>query len=164
MQRQGPEEFLGKGSVKCADFLILKGSRKIEIRPIGNINCNLGQGLIHGNSAEAVTAYTAQVTQGGLECLPKADAEVFNGMMVIYLNIACTFNVEIKKTVYTKKCQHVIHEGNTASYGSGPESVKFQIHPDICFLGLAVYFPDPGCIAHERFSSIENSSTFFMPE
>ena len=70
VQSQGPEEFFGKGGIKSADLLVFNRSIKVKIGSIGYINCNLGQGLIHWNSAEAVTADTTQVSQGRLECLP----------------------------------------------------------------------------------------------
>src|SRR5210317_1096400 len=76
-------------------------------------------------------------------------------MMVIHLYVASTFNIEIKKTVHTKECQHMVHEGNAGAYGSGAKSIKFEAQPDICFFRLAMYFTDSGCIAHKGCSSVK---------
>ncbi len=151
MQRQGPEKFLGKGGVEGPDLLVLDRCIKVQVGPVGDIDGNLCQGFVHGDNAETVTADAPHVAEGFFECLPEADAEVLNGMMVIHLDISSPFDIEIEKTVHPEKCQHVVHEGNTAADGGGPQTVKFEADPDIRFPGAAVYFPTSRCIAHESF-------------
>ena len=60
------------------------------------------------------------------------------------LGIAAAINVKIKKTVHTKECQHMVHEGHTGSYRGITKAVKFEAQPDICLFGFAVDFPDSG--------------------
>ena len=105
---EGPHELLGQTGVKTSNFLVRHSDAVMQERPIGDIDDNTHQRLIHGYITRAVTLNAALIAERLSNCLTKAYPDVFDGVVIVYLNIATGPHLQVEEAVHGKERQHVI--------------------------------------------------------
>ena len=81
-----------------------------ERRPAGEVDRDLGQGLVHRHDRPAVAVDAALVAECLLDRLAEDDADVFDGVVRIDLQIALGVDVEVDQAVPREQVEHVIEE------------------------------------------------------
>ena len=69
VQGKSAEEFLDKSGIECAHLLVALHHMIVEIRPVGEIDGDPGQGYIHGQCAMTVTVDCTKVAESCFEGL-----------------------------------------------------------------------------------------------
>src|SRR5580698_3084273 len=72
-----------------------------------------GQRFIHGHDEISGTQNAALVAERAVKRLAKRNTHVFDRVVLIHIEIAIAFEVEIEGAVARKQLQHVIEEANT---------------------------------------------------
>ncbi len=138
VEAEGAKEFLGQSGIKVADLLVGDRYPVMEKGAVGEIKGYPNQGFIHGEGEMAVAANGAAVAEGLFERLAQADAEIFDGVVVIHLGVAGGVDGEIEKTMNSKKGQHVIHKRNAGGNIGLTGAAQLEGEADVGFFGLAM--------------------------
>jgi len=77
------------------------------------INCGNTQGFIHGHDKISGTHDATFVAESSVKRLAQGDAHVFYRVVLVNIEIAFGFELEIKRSVAREQFQHVIEETNT---------------------------------------------------
>ncbi len=131
MLRKSTQEFLCQSRVERTDFLIGNGCIILQKGPIGYIDHDTHQSLIHRQMALTIPRYPALIPQGIHKRLPQTDTDILNRVVVINQDIALAGDGQIEKTVDGKERQHMIEERDTGIDLGPAGSVKHQLQPDI---------------------------------
>lgn len=132
------EKFLHELRRKAgADARAWEGGMIDQIRPGGDVKRDRHQRLIHRHHrmAKALDAFLRP--QGPVKGFSKADAHVFDGVMVIDIEIATRLEVEVKKPIACERGEHMVEERNAGVDVADPTALKRERDLDICFLGRA---------------------------
>src|SRR6202012_4710953 len=71
-----------------------------------------GQSLIHGHKEIAGAQNAALLAERAIEGLAQRDADVFDSVMLIDIEIAIAFEFQIKGAMTSEELQHVIEKAN----------------------------------------------------
>ena len=92
-----------------------------ERRPAGEVDGDLGQALVHRDDGPAVAVDAALVAEGLLEGLAEDDADVFDGVVGVDLQIALGLDLQIDQAVAAEQVEHVVEEPDAGvRRGTGP--------------------------------------------
>ena len=133
MQDKGPEKLLGQGCIKSPYPAVGNGYVVMQKRPVGDIDYNPHQRLIHREAALTIPGYPLEIPQSLFKGLAQAYSRIFNRMVIIDLNIAFPFKREIEKSMNAKKCQHMIKKGDIRVNRCLSGAIKAEYQPDIGF-------------------------------
>src|SRR4030095_132749 len=113
----------------CVDLVNqIKAPRQIHNRST--------QRLIHRDEAHAVASDPSLVAQSLEERLPEAYCHVLDRVVIVYLQIAFAFNLEIKQPVSREQVEHVIEKGYSGVDATGSRPIKSQLNSDVCLFCL----------------------------
>src|SRR6185295_8203903 len=98
---------------KAADLLALSIDLVNQIKASRQVHHRSTQRLIHWNDAHPVASDPGLVSQSLQECLPQTYRHVLDRMVIVYLQIALAFNLEVKQPVSRKQVKHVIEKRHT---------------------------------------------------
>ena len=135
---QSLEEFLYEFRRKAgADTWAWEGGMIDQIRPGADVERDRHQRLIHRHHrmAKALDAFLRP--QGPIKGFSKTDAHVFDGVMVIDIEITTGVEVEVKKPIACERGEHMVEERNAGVDVADPTALKRECDLDICFLGRA---------------------------
>ena len=76
------------------------------------IDCGDGERFVHGHEEVSGAQNAALVAEGAVEGFAERDADVFDGVVLIDVEIAVAFEFEIECAVAGEQLQHVIEEAN----------------------------------------------------
>ncbi len=107
--------------------------------PPTEINGNLRQRIVHGQT-KAVTADAALVAEGLNKSFAEGDSGVFDGMVLVDVQIAFHLNTQIQQAVFGYLIQHVIKKAQPGLYVRLACAFQVQLHPDVCFPGTPAVF------------------------
>jgi hypothetical protein len=107
------------------------------VRPITDINRNLGQGLVHGDRGKPVPPDSFLCGQTFFQRLAQNDSDIFDRVMEIHIQITLGFKGKIKKTMFCGKFQHVVEKGNPGFNVGLSFAVKIDPQIDLRFRGVA---------------------------
>lgn len=113
MLTKGAEEFLAETAVKGPDLLIGKDYLIMKEWSIRQIDYHLHQGLIHRHQTATVAIDPCLAAEGLGKGLAKTDADIFDGMVIVYFNISLGRKVQVKKTMHGKEGEHMIEKGDS---------------------------------------------------
>lgn len=125
---QGLKEVLEKKYIKVAYFLLLIFDPINKIRSPSEVDCHLAQRFVHGQKDMAVTRDALAVTQCLIESLTKNQTHILDRVVIIDVQVAFGFYIQVKQTVFCQQLQHVIKKGYPrANRGlAGPVNVQGQ--------------------------------------
>ena len=97
-----------------------------------------GEGFVHRHEEVSGAQNAALVAECAVECLAERDADVFDGVMLIDIEIAVALEFEIECAVAREQLQHVIEEANAG--GDFVLAAAFDGEPDgdARFCGVAL--------------------------
>ena len=94
--------------------------------------------FIHGHeevSGAQNSAFRPQRFQDGL---PECDAHIFDGVVLIDIQIAFRGNFQIERAVARNQIEHVIEEANARGHARSSATVEIQLQANVGFISLAV--------------------------
>src|SRR5581483_9613259 len=97
------------------------------------------EGLIHRHQEISRAQDAALRAQRLLECPPKHDSNVFDGMVLVDIEIAVYFQVEIKAAMVSKQLQHVVEETNARRDAVPATAVNAQRQANVGLLRPAMH-------------------------
>ena len=74
------------------------------------------QGLVHRHQKISGAQNAALVAQGSIEGLAQSDADIFDGVVLIDVEIAVALQFKIEAAVMREQFQHVIEEANAGNF------------------------------------------------
>ena len=108
------------------------------IRAAAQVHGSGGQRLVHGHQEIAGTQNAALRAQRLLDRLAKRDAHVFHGVVLVHIEIAAGFQLEVKRSMSGNQVHHVIEEADSRSDARLSAPIQIEFQPDIGFVRLAV--------------------------
>ena len=80
------------------------------------------EGLIHGHEKVAGAQDAALVAEGLVEGVAERNADIFDGVVLIDVEVALAQKIEIEGSVTGEELEHVVEEADAGGYaGNGPE-------------------------------------------
>ena len=84
-----------------------------------------------------VTAQAFLVAPRLGQCLADGDADVFDGVMCVDMQIALRFDREVDHAVPRDLVQHVVEETDAGRKFGNARAIEIEIDADFCFEGVA---------------------------
>lgn len=111
--RGGLPEVVDEFGVEVSNFL--GGEIDIEHPESSSaeIDCGIDQRFFHRKNKKTVPANALLIPQGFPKNLPQTNANVFNRVMLVDVQITLSLNLEIEFPVLRKKIEHVVEKTDT---------------------------------------------------
>ena len=93
----------------------------------------------------AVTADACLVAQRLSKRLTEGDADVFDGVVVVDVQVAITIDVDIDHAMSCDLVHHVLKEGHAGIGGQLAFAIQIDANPDLGLRGVAMNFSDTLC-------------------
>ena len=121
------------------------GKFAMELKPgtTGEIDDNTRQGFVERHVAMAVTSQAFFVAPGLGQRLAKGDADIFNRVVCIDMQVANGLNVQIDQTMTSDLIQHVIEKRDAGGKFSLPGAIKVETNSNLRFERIACNFGLP---------------------
>jgi hypothetical protein len=107
-----------------------------ECRPPAQIHRGDGEGLVHGHEEVAGAQDAALSAEGAVKRLAQGDADVFDGVVLIDVQIAVALEVEIEGAVAREELEHVIEEANAGGNFIAALALDGEFEIDACLRGV----------------------------
>src|SRR3989304_2579797 len=159
---KGLEEVLDKTGIKFPDLPSPREGDIInKVWPAADIKGDGCERLIHRQQGAAVPPDPLFVPGRPGYSLTQYDAYILYGVVIVYLQVTHSFDVEIKQSMFRKKDQHVVEEGDACVYLSFTITINRKSQ---FYVGLRS-FPFYGSLSGHilTFPSIFVPSLFLQP-
>ena len=157
---EGLPEIFDEFAVELADFVGGNGNLKHEGVPAAEIDGRGDQRFFHRQREVAVAADAGFVAEGLLERLADGDADVFDGVVLIDVQIALGLHVQIDGCMLGQKREHVIEKTDAGGDVADARAIEIELDADLRFSGFAI---DGGGAGHgERFAESESFKSVFQ--
>ena len=107
---KGAPEMLSKLDGEISNHVAARGNFVNQKEPPRKIDHRPAQRFVHRHHRFTITIYPRLVAERLDQRLAQRDGDVFNGMMVVYLEVACANDLQIEQTVFGKEVQHVFEK------------------------------------------------------
>src|SRR5713101_9374646 len=114
--------------------------------PSAKINRGSGERFVHGHQEIAGAQNPAFGAERFLYGFAEGDADVFDGMMLVHIEIATGVHAEIKRAVARNQLEHVVEEADSGGDARFSPSIQIQLKTDVRFVGLAM---NSSCAWHD---------------
>lgn len=148
------EKFVRQIHVKLANHGALERHLKFQSGAAGQIKDYARQGLIQRNIRVAITTHTFFVADRFGKGLPERNANIFNCVVAINMQIAIGLNFQINHAVAGYLIQHMIEKGYARVQRLLARAIKIEFHADLSFQRGAINFSD----SHDRQVRVEAES------
>jgi hypothetical protein len=108
------------------------------VRPAAQVNRGHRERLVHGHHEVAGAVDAALVPDRGQHRFAERDADVFDGVMLIDIEIAAGLNLDVESTVTRHQIEHVIEEPDPGIVLKAALAVERQCDSDLCFRRAAI--------------------------
>src|SRR5260370_7766128 len=122
----------------CSDLRI-----QDTIGPSAKINRGSGERFVHGHQEIAGAQDAAFGAERFLYGFAEGDADVFDGMMLVHIEVATGIHAEIKRTVARNQLEHVVEEADSRGNARRSTPIEIQFQPDVHPVALALNFSSP---------------------
>jgi hypothetical protein len=102
------------------------------------------EGFVHGHQEIPGAKNATFVSQRSIHRLTEGNAHVFDGVVLVYLQIAGGLQAEIEGAVACDEIQHVIEKSNARGDFGFASTIEIQPEIDLGFLSIALYSCGPG--------------------
>lgn len=131
-------EILDQLRVELADLGVAERRLEHEIISPAQIERARDKRLVHRQREVAVARDARFVAQGLLECLADRDARVFDGVVIIDMQVAIGFDREVERAVLGEERQHVVKEPNARFDLALAAAVEVERDANLGFAGVAL--------------------------
>ena len=137
MVHKAVEKFFTPIDVKTAD----QGAGKVDVvhqaRTAGKVDDHTAQCFIQRNIGMAVTGNAGFVAKRLFQGLTQYDTDVFNGVMVVNVQIAFAGNIQVNQTMTRYLGKHMLKERNAGIQAIFAGTVKIEADGNLGFAGIA---------------------------
>jgi hypothetical protein len=95
------------------------------------------ESLVHRHEEVTCAQNAAFVAEGSIECLAERDANIFDCVVLIHIEVAVAFEFEIEGAVACEQLQHVIEEANAGGDFVLPAAFNGEFDGDARLGGVA---------------------------
>ena len=131
------KKFMNEIDVELSDACSRKLDVELQSRSTGQIHYDATQCFIKRHVSVPVAAHAFFLTDGFGKCLAERDADVFNRVMGIDVEVASRFDFDIEYGVPRDLVEHVIEKRNLRRKTGAARTVEVQPHTDLCLEGVA---------------------------
>ena len=117
--------------VELADARAQKFNPVLEPGTAGKIDDHARQGFVQRHVGVPVTHNALLVTERLLESLAEGNADVLNAVVIVDVQIAFRFNLEIEATVTGDLLEHVLEERNPGIETGFSAAVEIELDADL---------------------------------
>ncbi len=149
--REALEELVGQLRVEGADHAALEVDAHVQPRATREVDHHARQRLVERHVGVAVAAQPLLVAHRLRDRLAERDADVFDRVVAVDVQIAVARDVEVDQPVAGDLVEHVVEEADAGGKLGSPRAVKVQGHTDLRLVGVADYV---GSAVHDRFAFI----------
>ena len=128
LARERDEEFLGELGVERPDALDAGVDFVERLAAPRNIDARHDQGFIHGHERRAETTDAALVAEGLAKRAAHRDADVLDGMMVVYLHVAARLDIGAEAPVADEGIEHMVEKPHARVDARLGRAVYLQKH------------------------------------
>jgi hypothetical protein len=139
---EGAEEFndelCGEGAgveVGEGEFF---GGAEDEEGAAADVEGEVDEGFVHGEVAEAVAVDAGVIAEGLVDGHAEDDADVFDGVVVVDVEIAVGVEVDVEEGVFGEESEHVVEKGDAGVDAAAAVAVEVEAEADAGFGGGAV--------------------------
>src|SRR4051812_38284220 len=93
------------------------------------------ESFVHRHNEIPCAQNAALVPQRLREGLPESDADIFDGMVLVYIEVAFGCELQIKSAVIGKEFQHMVEKSNAGRYFMPPFALDREANADTGFFG-----------------------------
>lgn len=115
-----------------------EGCVEVEIKAAGEVHDGARQGFIHRYVRMAVAGDVCFVPHGFVERLSQRDTNVFDRVVVVYVQVAFTTHRKTEAPVFGKEIQHMIEKAHASLGLICWLHIKGEVDCDSRLAGLAV--------------------------
>ena len=137
-EREGAPELLRELRVEGADPLHDRVDLVDEEGAAGQVEGHLNQGFVERHERVREATHAGFVAERFLERGAEHDADVFDGVMEVDLEVAGGIDPEIEPGVLPELLEHVVEERDAGRGGRAPRAVDLEDEVDGCLLRDAV--------------------------
>jgi hypothetical protein len=132
------EEIFQQLGLKVADALRLNGRPHYEVGAATQVNSRHRQRFVHGHDEVACAVDAPFVAQRLAHSLAQDQTRIFDGVVLIDVQIAPRSQIQIEATVASEEFQHVIEKTNAGGDRVPASTVQTQAGTNIGFRRAAV--------------------------
>ena len=133
------EEFVEKIDIEIPDPRTRKIHVKLETGPSRTVDDHPRQRLIERDVSMAVAPDPALVAERLRERLTDRDADVFDAVVRVDVQIAARFDLEVDQPVPRHLIEHMVEKGDPGMEIRLTGAIEIQRHADLGFLRIALY-------------------------
>jgi hypothetical protein len=138
VRTEGPEKFFYQLETELPSGSRMVRLLVMEVRSAAQIYGHLNQGLVHGKKNPSVTFYSNFIAQGLNQAFPENNGGIFDAVMIIDLEIATDFNLEIEQAMPAEQGEHMIEKRDAGLDGGSAGPIDHQVDGDSCLCRLAL--------------------------
>ena len=135
---EGEKKIVDQFGRKCADPLLLDRQVVGQKGSSAEINDAVHQGFVERYAGFAKAATAALIAQRGAKRLAQRQADIFNCMMIVNLDVARGLERQIKEAVPGEQLQHMVEKGHPGGNLVLAAAVKLKTEPNVGFVCFAV--------------------------
>src|SRR4029077_17057514 len=109
-----------------------------RVRPPAQIDRGNGQRFVHGHDEIAGAVDAAPRPDRLRNGLAERDSQIFNGVVLIDVEIAIRVDPEIECPMARDELEHVIEEPDARADRISPVPFETEAHGDVCFLRSSI--------------------------
>jgi hypothetical protein len=136
--RKSLEKILGKFGLKVADALRADFAGDDAVRASAEIDRRGGERFVHRHQEVSSAQDAALVADSFGNGFAKGDAGVFDSVVLIDVQIALRFDMQIERAVTRDEVEHVIEKANAGGDFGGAAPVEIQTQTDARLVGFAI--------------------------
>lgn len=133
------EELVEEVHIEVSDHCAGEGHMKLKARAPRKVDHNPRQGFIQGHVGVTVALDTLLVAHRLGERLPKGDADVFDGVVSVYVQITVCDDNEVHHAVAGDLIEHVLEKRQARIQVSLTAAIKVERHADLSFQRVALH-------------------------
>ncbi|CDN44800.1 hypothetical protein BN871_FO_00040 [Paenibacillus sp. P22] len=137
LKRQLPQEFMHELRREAAHLLGRILRPILEMRPVAEIDDDLGKSFVHRDEHACVTLDSPLVAKRLPQRLSEADADILHRVMVVDIDVAARFDLQIELPVLREQIQHMVQERNIRLDLRTAASIHAERELDVGFVRLA---------------------------
>ena len=136
--REALKEIFGQLGLEIADEF--RGDLGVAdaVGSATEIDGGCGQRFVHRHQEISGAQDAALVAEGLHDRFTERDASIFDGVMLIDVEIAFRFQTEIEGAMTRDEIEHVIEKANAGRNARRAAAVQIDAHANIGFVGLAM--------------------------
>src|SRR6266704_1347431 len=140
--RKTLEKILEQLDLEIADVLRGDFCAHYTTRPAAQVHGSRGKSFVHWHQEIARAQDAALRAKGPLQRFTERDAGVFNGVVLVHVQVAAGDQFKIESTVAGKKLQHVVEEADARGDTRFAAAVEIQPDANIRLVRLAMNVRD----------------------